>query len=259
VIDVVHLTQHYGVRPILRDINMRVERGELVALMGPNGTGKTTLINVMAGVLPPTRGTVSIDGLKRRSSEDAEKAIRKMTVYLPADFWLPMHYTARKGLIAVGRLYGHDDLKLMEHASRLMTLFDLSAKEEAIIGSYSTGQKKKLALSAALIAEAPVLLLDEPFSGGLDPSGIMALKRVLQRLRDDRQTTIVMSTPVPELVEDLADRVAVVRHGELVAFETVAALRQQSGSAGKLDEVYARLFSPHTAANIDRYFDGDRQ
>jgi len=254
LIDIVNLTQHYGIRPILRNVNMHVERGELVALMGPNGTGKTTLINVMAGVLPPTWGSISIDGLVRRSSEDAEIAIRKKVAYLPADAWLPSFRTGREWLLAVGRVYGHDDRKLMDHADRLIRLFDLREKEDSTIGSYSSGQKRKLALAAALISEAPVMLLDEPFSGGLDPAGTMALKSVFQHLRDDRQTTIVMSTPVPELIEDLADRVAVVREGELAAFQTIAGLRQQSGTSGRLDEVYAKLFSPQTAQNIERYF-----
>jgi ABC-type multidrug transport system ATPase subunit len=146
----------------------------------------------------------------------------------------------------------------MDHADRLMELFDLREKQDSSIASCSTGQRRKLALAAALITEAPVLLLDEPFGGGLDPSGIMALKRVLQRLRDEKKATIVMAAPVPELVEDIADRIAVLRDGRVVAFDTLAGLRRQSGCDGKLDEVYERLFSPQTAANVDRYFQGGR-
>jgi ABC-type multidrug transport system ATPase subunit len=158
----------------------------------------------------------------------------------------------------VGRLYRDDDERLMDHADRLISLFELSAKEDSVISSYSSGQKKKLLLSAALITQAPVMILDEPFSGGLDPAGIMALKRIFQHLRSQGQTTIVLSTPVPELVEDLADRIAVVRDGRLVAFDSVAGLRNQSGGEGKLDEIYARLFSPATASNIDRYFEREK-
>jgi ABC-type multidrug transport system ATPase subunit len=254
VIEVVSLTQHYGVRPVLRDITMRIGRGEVVALMGPNGMGKSTLMGVMAGVLPPSRGYVAINGQRRRSSDEVEIAIRKSVVYLPADAWLPPMRSGRSWLLAVGRLYGHDDLHLMEHADRLAELFDLTEKQDSAIASYSTGQKKKLALSAALITEATVLLLDEPFSGGLDPSGIMALRQVLQRLRDDRGTTIVMATPVPELVEDLADRIAILRDGQLTAFDTLDGLRRQSGCDGKLELVYEKLFGPQAASRVDHYF-----
>jgi ABC-2 type transport system ATP-binding protein len=258
MIEVIDVTQHYGVRPILRDVTLQVNRGELVALMGPNGMGKTTLMAVMAGVLPPSRGYVAIDGRRRRSSDEAETAIRRSVAYLPADSWLPAMRTGREWLLAVGRLYGHDDLRLMDHADRLLDLFELSAKQDANISSYSNGQRKKLALAAALITEAPVMLLDEPFSGGLDPAGIMTLKRVLQRLREERKATIVMATPVPEVVEDLADRIAVLREGRLVAFDSLDGLRRQSGCAGKLEEVYTQMFSPHTAASVNRYFEMGR-
>ena len=83
MIELIDVTQHYGVRPVLRGINLRIERGEVVVILGPNGMGKSTLLGVMAGVLSPQQGSVLIDGLRRRGSEEEELAIRKMTVYLP--------------------------------------------------------------------------------------------------------------------------------------------------------------------------------
>jgi len=256
VIEVENVTHHYGFRPVLRDVTLRIDAGELIALMGPNGMGKSTLMAIMAGVISPSRGHVSIGGQRRRQNEETEIAIRRKVVYLPADCWMPRYITGRDWLLAVGHAYGHDDLRLMEHADRLMQLFDLGNKQESLIASYSTGQIKKLALAAGLISECPIMLLDEPFSGGLDPSGITALKRVLQRLREDRKATIVMATPVPELVEELADRIAIVRGGQIVAFDSIAGLRQTSGSTGNLNQVYESLFSPHTAASVERYFKG---
>ena len=89
MIELLDVTQHYGVRPVSAGISLRIERGEVVTILGPNGMGKSTLLGVMAGVLSPQRGTVLIDGLKRRGSEEEELAIRKMTVYLPDQPWLP--------------------------------------------------------------------------------------------------------------------------------------------------------------------------
>ena len=83
MIELIDITQHYGVRPVLRGISLRIERGEVVVILGPNGMGKTTLLGVMAGVLSPQKGEVWIDGLRRRGSEEEELAIRRMTVYLP--------------------------------------------------------------------------------------------------------------------------------------------------------------------------------
>jgi len=101
-----------------------------------------------------------------------------------------------------------------------------------------------------------VMLLDEPFAGGLDPSGILALKAILQRHSRDRDRTVVMATPVPELVEEVADRVAVIADGRLAALATPAALRAESGAA-TLAEAYERLVNPDTLAKLDRYFAGE--
>lgn len=255
MIDINFVSHHYGVRPVLRGVTFRVRQGELAALMGPNGMGKTTLMAVLAGVMTPTKGHVAIDGQRRRESQEIELAIRRKVVYLPAEPFLPLGATGREWLLAVGRLYGvRDDDRLFDHCERLLELFDLTSNADSAIAAYSTGQKKKIALCGALIAEAPVMLLDEPFSGGLDPSGILALKRVLDHRARVEGATIVMATPVPELVEELADRVAVLRDGELIAYDTVAGLRGLAGVQGSLDDVYERLVNPKTHANIERYF-----
>src|ERR1700677_1322276 len=108
MIELVNVTQHYGVRPVLKRINLRIERGELVVIVGPNGMGKTTLLGVMGGVLQPQHGHVTIDGHQRRRGVDEELAIRKMAVYLPDQPWLPSQTTGREFLLSVGRLYGVD-------------------------------------------------------------------------------------------------------------------------------------------------------
>jgi ABC-type multidrug transport system ATPase subunit len=145
-------------------------------------------------------------------------------------------------------------------------LFELAEQADQPMSGYSTGQRKKVALCATLATDAPILLLDEPFSGGLDPSGILALKRVLERRSETAggvgrragPTTVVMSTPVPELVEELAGRVAVINGGRLVAVDTVAGLRAFTGIDGSFDEVYERLLNPLRQSRIDRYFDAER-
>lgn len=257
MIRAVNIRHHYGIRPVLHNVNMEIHTGEVVVLVGPNGMGKTTLMGVLAGVLWPCSGYVEIDGVQRRESVEAEMEHRRRIVYLPDQSWLPKLRTGREFILAVGRLYGIDDIRLFDHADRLLQLFELTEQGDRPIYSYSAGQQKKIALCSALIAEAPYMLLDEPFSGGLDPSGILALKRVIQHLAERDDVTIVFTTPVPEIVEELADRIAIIRDGQLVAFDTAKGLRQQSGTDGSLADVLQRLLNPETIANIEHYFRGD--
>jgi ABC-type multidrug transport system ATPase subunit len=254
MIELVNVTQHYSVRPVLRNVNLRIERGELVVIVGPNGMGKTTLLGVMAGVLSPQHGTVTIDGRRRRSSVDDEIAIRRCAVYLPDQPWLPTLRTGREFLLAVGQLYDIDMDRLMEHVDRLLDLFEMRDQGDRAISSYSAGQKKKTALASALLTEAPVLLLDEPFSGGLDPSGLLALKRVLKRKTAEQGGTIVLTSPVPEIVEEIADRIIILRGGEVVAFDTLDGLRRLTGTTGSLSDILEKMMFPETMQKLQAYF-----
>jgi ABC-2 type transport system ATP-binding protein len=123
------------------------------------------------------------------------------------------------------------------------------------VSSYSAGQKKKLALCGAFVTEASLMLLDEPFSGGLDPSGILALKRLIERLTSERKAAVVLTTPVPELVEEIADLVVVLREGQIIARGSVEELKQQTGGSRSLSEALERLVFPETLANLDHYFE----
>jgi ABC-2 type transport system ATP-binding protein len=258
VICVTSITQHYGVKPVLRDVNLTIQPGELVGILGPNGMGKTTLLSALAGVLKPQKGHVEIGGRRRRSSIDAERDIRREVVFLPDHPWLPRNRTGREFLLSVGRLYEIDENRLIDHVERLLNLFELDRLADSPIRTHSAGQQKKVAICSALITEVPILLLDEPFSGGLDPSGILALKRVLKRLTD-AGGTIVMSTPVPELVEELADRLIVLREGTVAFDGTLEQMRQQTESTGSLGDMLEQLVFSQTLENIEQYFADDRR
>src|SRR5205085_10183237 len=126
--------------------------------------------------------------------------------------------------------------RLKAHVERLLDLFEVSLQGDRTINSYSSGQKKKIALASALLTEAPILLLDEPFSGGLDPSGLLALKRVLKRKVTEQGGTVVLTSPVPELVEEIADRVVILKNGEIAAFDTLEGLRRLTDCEGSLGD-----------------------
>lgn len=254
MIELDHITQHYSIRPVLKDVSLRVDEGELVVIVGPNGMGKSTLLSVMGGTLTPQKGTVRINGLTRRSTVEHELAIRRMALYLPDQPWMPALRTVREYILAVARLYDVPDDRLFAHCDRLLELFELVRQQDQPIRSLSSGQRKKAALCASLAADVPVMLLDEPFSGGLDPAGIVALKRVLQHRVRQLRGTIVLTSPVPEIVEEIADRIVIIREGQIVAFDTLAGLRKSTGIHGSLGLILERLLYPETMDRLKDYF-----
>jgi ABC-type multidrug transport system ATPase subunit len=254
MISIVGVTQHYGVRPVLREVELKIPAGKLTAIVGPNGMGKTTLLGVLAGTLSPQKGYVEINGLRRRRSETEELAIRRCCVYLPDHPWLPKDRTGREFLLSVGALYDVSGERLLGHVERLLNLFQLTREGDWPLRSYSNGQKKKVAIASALVSDAPILLLDEIFGGGLDPAGILALKHVLRRLVKNEGRTVVMTAPVPEIVEELADEVIVLREGRVEAHDTIAGLRQRANCHGSLAEVLGKLIHPEMLDHVREYF-----
>ena len=147
MIRVQNVTQHYSVKPVLKDITLEIPAGSRTAVIGPNGMGKTTFLSVLAGVLQPQRGEVIIDGIVRRSSVENELALRRKAVFLPDRCYLPKNRTGREFLLGVGRIYDVDELRLLDHSQRLLDLFELSELGDSPIRNYSAGQQKKISLA----------------------------------------------------------------------------------------------------------------
>lgn len=258
MINVVDVSHHYGLRPVLNHINFRVPAGKLVAVMGPNGVGKSTLLGVVAGLIAPARGYVEIHGLRRRASEEIELQVRKQVAFLPDHPWLPEFMTTREWLLAVGQLYDHPADHLMDHINRLLDLFQLADQGDSPIRNCSNGQKKKIAICGTLVTEAPLLVLDEPFTGGLDPSAGLALRRVLKHLADRADVTVLMASQIPELVEQLAHQILVLTGTRVSAYDTLDGLRAKTGCPGTLPEVFEKLVHPQTLEHIENYFNRPR-
>ena len=225
------VSHHYGFVRTLRGVSMAAASGELVCVMGGNGAGKSTLLKVIAGVEPALGGRVLIDGVQRRSTPAAEETLRRRCVYLPAEPWLPLPHTPREYLFAVGALYRVPTERRLEHADRLLAAFDLADKADARLQDHSTGQRKKVAIAGALLADAGLLVLDEPLSGGLDASGLLAVTTILRHLAEDLGRAVVFAVPVPELVEGLAHRVVLLRGGRVAGDGTPAELKERGGEA----------------------------
>lgn len=253
MIEVTDVLHHYGIRPILQDVSLEVQTGKTLAIIGPNGSGKTTLLNLIAGLASPAEGTIRINGRVRRESVDVELAIRQETVFLPAVPWFPTNITGRNFLLGVGEVWGVPYRKLFEHADRLLKVFQIEHLADADLSAYSTGQQKKIGLCSALISEASVLLLDEPFSGGLDPAGLTAMKQILRHLTEREDRTVVLTSPVPELVEEVADEVLILKEGRILQHDSVQNVKD-AVNAESLDQALRKLVFPETDGELQDYF-----
>lgn len=252
MIEVSGVFHHYGIRPVLDDVSFSVQAGQTLAVIGPNGSGKTTLLNLLGGVASPSEGTVKINGMIRRGSVEDELTIRQQAVFLPDECWLP-DTTGRLFLLGTGEVYGVPDRQLFEHVDQLLKVFRLEPLGDAAMSCYSTGQKKKIALCSALVSEASIVFLDEPFSGGLDPAGITAMKQILKHLTAREDRTVVLTSPVPELVEEVADAVLILSEGRVLRCDSIANLKAESNTT-TLDDALRQLIFPETQADLDAYF-----
>lgn len=151
------------------------------------------------------------------------------------------------------KAYRNEEPEIVEHIQALINLFDMDKIADAPISSYSAGQRKKAELIVALAPETPVLVLDEPFSGGLDPTGLYAIKEILRRRAHIMGHTILLATPTPELVEEIADRIIILRTGEIAAQGSLAELQQQSGYDGSLVGIYEKLSSSEIETRLQEY------
>lgn len=192
----------------VKDLTFRVEPGEVVALLGPNGSGKTTSIKAAAGLIRPSQGTVLIGEPGRPSTEaDARQACS----FLPQRVTFPDSLTGREVAEFYCRLRGRGSERIQE----VMALTGLNGSSARAVGTYSGGMTQRLGLAVAMAAQAPILLLDEP-TAALDPDGTCAFYALVESRRAEKQTVLFSSHQMGD-VERLADRFAVMVAGRLVA------------------------------------------
>ena len=237
-IHVTSVSKRFGKVHALRDVTLTFAPGQIIALVGPNAAGKTTLLRCLAGILVPDTGQVLLDGEPlRRDRLD----LRRRFHFLPdTPIFLPAQQLVRHVGPAL-RLYGADGPGSEERVLELLRDFDLLPVTEAFLGSLSRGQQYKAALTALLAVDPEVWLLDEPFASGMDPHGITTFRQ-RARAAAARGHTVIFSTQLLDVAERFADRVGILHHGEVRAFDTLAALRERAGREhGALEELFAQL------------------
>jgi ABC-2 type transport system ATP-binding protein len=231
-IQVTDLRKVYGDKAAVDGLNLTVPRGCFYGFLGPNGAGKTTTIKMLMGLAVPTSGRIEILG---RPMPEGELEIKRRIGLVPDETLLFEHLTGPEFIEFVGRMYGIAQGVARTRARELMDLFELAGANGKLIGEYSKGMRKRVAMAAALIHRPDLFLMDEPFEG-VDAVGARLMKDIL--LDQVRQgATVFLTSHVLEVVERLCERVAIIRQGKIIVEGSMAALREGEET---LEDIFVR-------------------
>jgi ABC-2 type transport system ATP-binding protein len=236
------LRKVYGTKAAVDGVDLEVPRGSFFGFLGPNGAGKSTTIRMLTGLIPADGGSIEILGFQL---PDQELEIKKRIGLVPDESLLFDRLTGAEFLEFVGRMYGLDRAIAIDRARGLLDLFQLQA-DRKIIGEYSKGMRKRVAMAASLIHHPELFLMDEPFEG-VDAVGARLMKDILiDQVR--RGATIFLTTHVLEVVERLCDRVAIINNGRIVNSGALADLR---ASGESLEDAFVRLVGAQHMERLD--------
>ena len=236
MIEVAALTKRYGGFTAVRELSLLVRPGEVLGLVGPNGAGKTTTLRCLAGIIPASSGSIRIAG---HDLATAPIAAKRTLAFFPDEPRLFDYLTVRQHLSFVARIYGVANHAAL--AQPLLEEFEIADKADQLPGELSRGMKQKLAIACGLLHAPQVLFFDEPLTG-LDPLGIRRMKNsILQRARAG--ATIVLSSHLLHLLEEVCSHVLILKRGVKIADGTLAEVAARFGADGttvNLEEVFIR-------------------
>jgi ABC-2 type transport system ATP-binding protein len=237
MIELKNLTKKYANYMAVNELNLSLDKGEIYGFIGPNGAGKTTTIKMMGGLLEPTSGSVWISGINMNENPEAAKS---KIGFIPDRPYLYEKITGMEFLSFIADLYHVDSELFLEKAEENLRLFSLSDWSNELIESYSHGMKQRLIMSAALLHDPDVIIVDEPMVG-LDPRAIKLVKELFKELAK-KGVTIFMSTHTLKVAEDICDRIAVIHNGTIIATGTTDDLKREAQvTHADLEQVFINL------------------
>ena len=245
MIELIDVTKRYGTKLAVDRLSLRVEQGELFAFLGPNGAGKTTTIKMLCGLLFPTAGTVRVGGYDLQTGGDQA---RRLIAFVPDTPFLYEKLTGREFLQFIADMYGLPPDHARARIAHVIELFGLEDFVDDLTERYSHGMRQRTVFASALVHDPQVLIVDEP-TVGLDPRSVRNLKDLLRR-QADQGTTVFLSSHSLDVVEELADRIAIVDHGRLISCGSLDALRNQAAVDGDLEEVFLTLTQETEAERV---------
>ena len=230
-----------GRKVAVKDLNLRVEAGEVFGFLGPNGAGKTTTMNVLLGFVNATSGSAFLFGVNV-----CEPIARQRIGYLPEMTYYYKFLTAEELLRFYASIFGLSRLEADRRIDQLLKLVELESVRKRPIKTYSKGMQQRVGLAQALINNPDLLILDEPTSG-LDPIGRMKVREIIQRLKSEGKTIFFSSHELGE-VETVCDRVAIINQGELKAEGRVVDLVEKHQA--NLEKIFLKIigYEPQVSA-----------
>jgi ABC-2 type transport system ATP-binding protein len=235
MLDVRDVTKRYGGLTAVNHVSFTVRPGDVLGYLGPNGSGKSTTVKMIVGLMPPTSGTILYAGQDIQEDLIAYKAL---VGYVPEEAHVYTYLTGPEYLRLVGRLRGVASSALETKIERFLRLFGLDHDIHAPLSSFSKGMRQKILLSAALLHDPSVLVLDEPVSG-LDVTSALVLRATVRALAADGRM-IFYSSHELDTVERISSRVIILREGRVVADDSASRLRELT-SLPSLEDVFSQL------------------
>jgi ABC-2 type transport system ATP-binding protein len=227
VIELDGVSKHFGEQVVLSNVSMSVKEGDIVGLLGPNGSGKTTMIRLMNGVINQTDGKLSILGMNPGIEGDT---VRKSTGILTENAGLYHEMSGLDNLIFFSKLYGNFDLKQIH---LYLEEFELAEHMDKKVGAYSTGMKRRLGIIKAILHKPRLLFLDEP-TNGLDPEGIKLVLKFLKDLNEQEGTTIFLCSHILHQLEHVCKEYYFLNDGKITDYGTLNELQKKYVSQIKL-------------------------
>jgi ABC-2 type transport system ATP-binding protein len=226
MIRVENLVKRFGDVTAVDNISFEVPRGEIFAFLGPNGAGKTTTIKMLTTLLQPTSGSLELDGLDPTVNRDD---VRKRFGVVFQDPSLDQDLTAWENMEIHGVLYGVPRKERRERAASLLRLFELWERRDALVKTFSGGMRRRLEIARGLLHTPKVLFLDEP-TLGLDPQSRNQMWTHVKSLNETDQVTVFLTTHYMDEADRVAQRIAVIDHGRIVAIGSPAELKAQTNT-----------------------------
>jgi ABC-2 type transport system ATP-binding protein len=224
ILEARNLVKKYGDFTAVKDVNLAIQKGEILGLLGPNGAGKTTIISMITGLLEPTSGTITVDGLDLQTDTNA---VKDKLGLVPQELALYPTLSARDNLDFFGSIYGLGGKDLRARVDAMLEMVGLTERAGETIDTYSGGMKRRVNIAAGLLHQPKVLLLDEP-TVGVDPQSRNAIFEAVEAL-NRAGMTVIYTTHYMEEAQRLCHRVAIIDEGQIIALDTPAALIRSLG------------------------------